>query len=46
MGKAGEGEGGMNRETSIDIHILPHVEQLVGSCYVTQGNPAQCSVMT
>ena len=45
-GQIREGEGGMNWENSIDIYILPHVEQLVGSCYITQGGPAQCSVMT
>ena len=27
-----EGEGGTNREIGIDIHTLPCVKQIVGSC--------------
>ena len=33
----GEGEGGTNWESSIDIYALSCVKQWVGSCYITQG---------
>ena len=33
----GEGEGGTNWESSIDIYTLSSVKQWVGSCYITQG---------
>ena len=35
----GEGESGMNGESSIDIYIPPCVKQLVRSCYITQRQP-------
>ena len=36
-GYRGEGEGGTNWESSIDIYTLSSVKQWVGSCYITQG---------
>ena len=38
MGPAGEGEGGMEWETRVDIHTLPRVKQTAGgSCCPAQG---------
>ena len=34
---AGEGEGGMNWESNTDIYTLPYIQELVRSCYETQG---------
>ena len=42
-----EGEGGMNRESSMETCTLPYVRQTPeGICCITQRAQAQCSVTT
>ena len=44
----GEGEGGMNSESSFEIYTLPCVKQIAGEklLYNNIGSPALCSVVT
>ena len=47
MDTVGEGEGGMNGESSIDIYTLPCVKQMAGEKLpINTGSPGWCSVMT
>ena len=43
----GQGENGMNGESSINIHALPCVKQIAGEKLLCNtGSPVWCSVMT
>ena len=47
MDTVGEGEGGTNEGSSIDIHMLPCVRKTAGEKLLfNTGSPAWCSVMT
>ena len=47
MDTVGEGEGGTNAESSMDIYIVPYVKQAgIGDSFCDLGSSNWCSVTT